>query len=341
MKLDEVINSSVEDLVPILSEFEVMTNFEDIDYVKALPLDYELVSLEEVKDEILHEKLLNINLLIAKIESLNDNPTLDRVLKSPSPFPIPVKDSDSFFKKSDTSLPYSDNSLPEFETFSDHTEEMNSGSTTTYADYSLPEPRGTDSRYHPRGRSRPHRLDISNEDCSKDRESFRGVGESYDDSYSHSYRDENRSCLMNMRRDNESPLSSVSKVTPVTEVILMRLKDLMKRSFRRIIDGEHMDAVGHPDENEEPNENEDPSDAAIDGELMDTIDPPSHESEITSPCGSEKKRDDLDGAKLIRLKEADWSISSSYFSRVLEKNKLADWIFNDHTSLVGWADLNM
>nr|GEY63558.1 hypothetical protein [Tanacetum cinerariifolium] len=139
MKLDEVIKSSVEDLVPILSESEVMTNFEDIDYVEALPLDSELVSLEEVKEVILREKLLNINLLIAKIESLNDNPTLDRVLKSPSPFPIPVKYSDSFFKKSDTSLLYSDNSLPKFETFSDHTEEMNSGSTTTYADYSLPE----------------------------------------------------------------------------------------------------------------------------------------------------------------------------------------------------------
>ncbi|GKB50847.1 hypothetical protein Tco_0901600 [Tanacetum coccineum] len=74
----------------------------------------------EVKDDILREKLLNIYLLIAKIESLNDNPTPDCVLKSPSPFPIPVEDSDSFFKKSDTSLSYSDNSLPEFETFRHH-----------------------------------------------------------------------------------------------------------------------------------------------------------------------------------------------------------------------------
>ncbi|GJW06380.1 hypothetical protein Tco_1568803 [Tanacetum coccineum] len=111
--------------------------FEDIDYVEASPPDSELVSLEEVKDDILCEKLLNINLLIAKIESLNDNPTPDRVLKSPSPFPIPVEDSDSFFEKSDTSLSY--NSLPEFETFSDHTEETSSGSTTTHADNSLPE----------------------------------------------------------------------------------------------------------------------------------------------------------------------------------------------------------
>ncbi|GKF83035.1 hypothetical protein Tco_0244691, partial [Tanacetum coccineum] len=91
-----------------------------IDYIEASPPDSELVSLEE-------------------IESLNDNPTPDYVLKSPSTFPIPVEDSDSFFEKSDTSLSYSDNSLPEFETFNDHTEETSSGSATTHADISLPE----------------------------------------------------------------------------------------------------------------------------------------------------------------------------------------------------------
>ncbi|GJX20237.1 hypothetical protein Tco_0222914 [Tanacetum coccineum] len=95
--------------------------------------------LEEVKDDILREKLLNIYLLIAKIESLTNNPTPDCMLKSPSPFLIPVEDCDSFFKKSDTSLSYSDISLPEFETFSYHTEETSSGSTTTHADNSLPE----------------------------------------------------------------------------------------------------------------------------------------------------------------------------------------------------------
>nr|GEU70026.1 reverse transcriptase domain-containing protein [Tanacetum cinerariifolium] len=68
-----------------------------------------------------------------------------------------------------------------------------------------------DSRDHPRGRSRPHRLDTSNEDCLKDKERFCGVGESYDDSFSHSYRDGNRSRHMKRTRDNESPLSSVSK----------------------------------------------------------------------------------------------------------------------------------
>ncbi|GJS29767.1 hypothetical protein Tco_0490387 [Tanacetum coccineum] len=89
-------------------------SFENIDYVEESPPDSELVSIEEVEDDILRAKLSNIYLLIAKIESLNDNPT------------------PSF-------LSHSDNSLPEFETFSNHTEETNSGSTTIHAENSLPE----------------------------------------------------------------------------------------------------------------------------------------------------------------------------------------------------------
>ncbi|GJR68675.1 hypothetical protein Tco_0014740 [Tanacetum coccineum] len=137
---DEIIKSSVEDLVPIpsesedtlidyspkidslLDEFAVASDFwlvdddsfEDIDYVEASPPYSELVSIRELEDDILHAKLLNIYLLIAKIESLNDNPTL------------------SF-------LSHFDNFLPEFETFSNHTEETRSGSTTTHAENSLPE----------------------------------------------------------------------------------------------------------------------------------------------------------------------------------------------------------
>ncbi|GJZ74047.1 hypothetical protein Tco_0638193, partial [Tanacetum coccineum] len=66
---------------------------EDIDYIDASPLDSELVGLVVVeivipevrgidtdilltiKDDILRENLLNVNLLIAKIEALKDNPT--------------------------------------------------------------------------------------------------------------------------------------------------------------------------------------------------------------------------------------------------------------------------
>ncbi|GKE40029.1 hypothetical protein Tco_1463434 [Tanacetum coccineum] len=131
-------------------------SFENIEYVDASPSYSELDSLEEenedqeekefnledifqIQDVILREKLLNVHRFISNIESLEVNPTPDRVLESPSPFPIPVADSDSFLEKSDTPFSYLDNSLPEFETSSDYTEETRSGNTTTYANYSLPE----------------------------------------------------------------------------------------------------------------------------------------------------------------------------------------------------------
>ncbi|GJY46509.1 hypothetical protein Tco_0435572 [Tanacetum coccineum] len=119
---------SVENLVPILTS----------------PLNLEYVSLEEVnedqeekefdledifqiQDVILREKLVKISRLITNIESLKDNPTPNHVFKSSFSFPIPVTDSDSFFEESDTSLSHLDNSLPKFETFSDHTEETRRG----------------------------------------------------------------------------------------------------------------------------------------------------------------------------------------------------------------------
>ncbi|GKC45293.1 hypothetical protein Tco_1063015 [Tanacetum coccineum] len=170
---DEVIKSSVENLVQIPSEFkgifedtcdmpvcedpstfdalsnhsEILSDsnndgtssdddsYENIEYIEASPLNLEIDSLEEVNDIDQEEK----DRLVTNIESLKDNPTPDRVLKSPFSFPIPIVDSDSFFEESDTSFSYSDNSLPEFETFSDHTEETRSGSTTTHANNSLPE----------------------------------------------------------------------------------------------------------------------------------------------------------------------------------------------------------
>nr|GEU83094.1 hypothetical protein [Tanacetum cinerariifolium] len=177
-KSDKIIKSGVEELVPIPREYEVtledkrecdvlvckdsstidvcddhseiLSNsnnddissdddaFEDIKYVEASLLNPELVGLEEndvhqedekfnledIQDVILHEKLLSINRLIANIESLNDNPTPYCVFKSSASFPI--------FEESD-------NSSPIFETFSDHTGETRSGSTTTHANNSLPE----------------------------------------------------------------------------------------------------------------------------------------------------------------------------------------------------------
>ncbi|GJS09381.1 hypothetical protein Tco_0366177 [Tanacetum coccineum] len=122
---------------------------EDIDYVDASPPDYELVSLEVVeivipkvggidtdilltiKDDILHEKLLNVNLLIAKIKTLKDNPTpsSDVMTKSSSTSP-------NFFLEETNTV---DNSLPETETFCFNLEEISSGSPTSYLDLSLPD----------------------------------------------------------------------------------------------------------------------------------------------------------------------------------------------------------
>ncbi|GKB59754.1 hypothetical protein Tco_0915940 [Tanacetum coccineum] len=213
MESDEVIKSSVEDLVPIPSESEGIPDnmcdvpfhdnsppldiskyqfvefsdsnddstlidndsfsIDDIDYVDASPPHSELVSLEEVKDfhpeegeledDVLREKLSKINLLIAKIEALKDNPTpssvfvtkkvvaIDLSLPDYEEFfgdsepnsrdftmdsfviksPIPVEDGDSFMKKFKTT--------PELETFKFDIEEKNSGSTTIHADISLPD----------------------------------------------------------------------------------------------------------------------------------------------------------------------------------------------------------
>ncbi|GJV06077.1 hypothetical protein Tco_1343733 [Tanacetum coccineum] len=133
-------------------------SFEEIEYVDASPSYSELDSLEEenedqqekefnledifqIQDVILREKLLNVHRLISNIKSLEVNPTLDRVLESPSPFPIPVADSDSFLEESDTSFSFLDNSLPEFETSSDYTEETRSGKFESFHfDPSFPHP---------------------------------------------------------------------------------------------------------------------------------------------------------------------------------------------------------
>nr|GFA74062.1 hypothetical protein [Tanacetum cinerariifolium] len=115
---DEVIKSSVKNLVQIPREYE------DVEYIEASELisleeendvhqeekEFDLEDILQIQDVILLEKLLCINRLIAEIEFLNDNPTPDHVLKSS--FSIPN------FEKSDN---YLDNSLPEFKTFSDHT----------------------------------------------------------------------------------------------------------------------------------------------------------------------------------------------------------------------------
>nr|GFA77328.1 hypothetical protein [Tanacetum cinerariifolium] len=86
---------------------------------------------EEVEDDNLCEKLLNVNLLIAKIEALKDNPTpsIEFLTKSSSTSPK------SFLEETNTFH----NSLPEFENFYFDLEDISSGSTTTHSNISLPD----------------------------------------------------------------------------------------------------------------------------------------------------------------------------------------------------------
>nr|GEW01028.1 hypothetical protein [Tanacetum cinerariifolium] len=124
-------------------------SIDNIEYFKVSPPDSELISLEvmeivisevggidkdillAIKDDILREKLLNINLLIANIEALKDNPTpyFDFMTKSSSTsFNFLLEETNTF-----------DNSLPEFETFCFDSKKNSSGSTTTNVDISLPD----------------------------------------------------------------------------------------------------------------------------------------------------------------------------------------------------------
>ncbi|GJV56228.1 hypothetical protein Tco_1457233 [Tanacetum coccineum] len=65
----------------------------------------------QIEDKILREKLLNVNLLIDKIEALNLTPSIPFVLEYPSSSPIPVMDSDFLIEDVDTFL-VSEDSIP-------------------------------------------------------------------------------------------------------------------------------------------------------------------------------------------------------------------------------------
>nr|GEZ73275.1 hypothetical protein [Tanacetum cinerariifolium] len=124
-------------------------SIDNIEYVEASPLDSELISSEvmvivipkvggidddillTIKDDILHEKLLNFNLLIANIEALKDNPTPSSAFMTKSS----STSCNSLLEETNTF----DNSLPKFETFCFNLEEISSGSTTTRSDISLPD----------------------------------------------------------------------------------------------------------------------------------------------------------------------------------------------------------
>ncbi|GKF66159.1 hypothetical protein Tco_0192676, partial [Tanacetum coccineum] len=58
----------------------------------------------QIEDEILREKLLNVNLLVDKIEALKLTPSIPFVLENPSSSPILVVDSD--FLVEECNIPY-------------------------------------------------------------------------------------------------------------------------------------------------------------------------------------------------------------------------------------------
>nr|GEW41369.1 hypothetical protein [Tanacetum cinerariifolium] len=169
-----IMKSSVEDLVPILSEFkgipdtmcdvhlvnnptpleakdhfEIVINsnddysssdddsiyYENIEYVEASPHDSELVSLEVEKIVILED------------EEIEDDNLRKKLLKETNTFHNSLLEFENFCFEleeisSGSTTTHSDISLPEYEAFSfydDHIEEISSGSTTTHSDISLPE----------------------------------------------------------------------------------------------------------------------------------------------------------------------------------------------------------
>nr|GEV46886.1 hypothetical protein [Tanacetum cinerariifolium] len=178
-KSDEIIKSGVEELVPILNEnevtseykkecdlavcenspicndhYEIFSNnddissddddFEDIEYVEASFPDPEIVNLEG--ENVVHQEeeefdLEEIQDVILREKLLSINHLIANI-ESLNDNPTP-----DLVLNSSVSIPIfeeSDNSLsdnfsPEFETFCNHTKETRSGITTTHADNSLPE----------------------------------------------------------------------------------------------------------------------------------------------------------------------------------------------------------
>nr|GFC22479.1 hypothetical protein [Tanacetum cinerariifolium] len=169
---DEVIKSSVENLVPIPSEFKGIpdtmcdvhldNNHTPLEAKDHLEIAAEIVipKVEEIKDDNLREKLLNVHLLITNIEALKDNPTqssepltkssstsLNSFLEETNTFHNSFLEFENFYfdlgeTSSGSTTTYSDISLSDYEAFSfnnDHIKKINSGSLTTQTDISRSE----------------------------------------------------------------------------------------------------------------------------------------------------------------------------------------------------------
>ncbi|GJY63514.1 hypothetical protein Tco_0464974 [Tanacetum coccineum] len=69
----------------------------------------------QIEDEILREKLLNVNLLVDKIEALKLTPFIPFVLENPSSSPVPIVDSDFLVDEVDTFFVLEDSIPPGIE----------------------------------------------------------------------------------------------------------------------------------------------------------------------------------------------------------------------------------
>ncbi|GKC62675.1 hypothetical protein Tco_1095273 [Tanacetum coccineum] len=70
------------------------------------------IDILQIEDEILREKLLNVNLIVDKIEALNLTPSIPFVFEYPSSSPIPVVDSDFLIEEEVDTFLVSEDSIP-------------------------------------------------------------------------------------------------------------------------------------------------------------------------------------------------------------------------------------
>nr|GEV92286.1 hypothetical protein [Tanacetum cinerariifolium] len=127
---DEIIKSGVEELIPILSENEVTSEDKeecDVLVCENSPIfddHYEIFS-DSNNDDISSDD-----------DAFEDIKYVEASLPNPEIVSL-EEENDVYVEEEESLIIFSDNSSPEFETFSDHTEETRSGSTTAHD--SLPE----------------------------------------------------------------------------------------------------------------------------------------------------------------------------------------------------------
>ncbi|GKD31822.1 hypothetical protein Tco_1242600, partial [Tanacetum coccineum] len=114
--------TNVENLVPILSEFKgISEDIYDVPSCDHFDAECGLINSLLSRDssitspKILREKLLNVNLLVDKIEALKLTPFIPFVLENPSSSPIPVVDSDFLVEEVHTFLVPEDSIPPGIE----------------------------------------------------------------------------------------------------------------------------------------------------------------------------------------------------------------------------------